>query len=136
MKNSGIALDKWSPKAQRLIASALEAENKKRRTPHERTDSPDYPSSSPESERVVRNAPLEQDETPPLYSGRVSIRIVSHRKRLCDPDNLCVKAIVDCLRYSGIIANDRPEDITLHVSQEKVKTSEEERTEIVISPIP
>jgi hypothetical protein len=67
------------------------------------------------------------------YPDRVRVSIVSFRTRLCDPDNLCPKYFVDCLRYAGLIRNDRLKDIILEVSQEKVRTREEERTEIVIS---
>lgn len=94
---------------------------------------PDSPSQSPESERSVRDGSLAASEAPQGGSGRVSIRIVSFRKRLCDPDNLCGKAFVDCLRYSGIIPDDRPEDIDYQVTQTKVRTSEDERTEITIT---
>lgn len=63
---------------------------------------------------------------------RVQLSIVSFRRRLIDPDNLCPKYFIDCLRYAGIIPNDREEDITLQVSQVKVKTKAEERTELEI----
>lgn len=62
---------------------------------------------------------------------RVRVRVVSFRSRLCDPDNLCPKYFVDCLRYAGLITDDTPELITLEVSQVKVKRGEE-RTEIEI----
>ncbi len=68
------------------------------------------------------------------YSVRCEVRIVSFRQRLLDIDNLYggVKYFVDSLRYAGLIYNDDPESITLHVSQVKVKTKQEERTEIEI----
>lgn len=69
------------------------------------------------------------------YPDRVRVSVVSFRTRLCDPDNLCPKYFVDCLRYAGLIENDRPEDISLQVSQVKVRTKSEERTEITIEPI-
>ena len=63
---------------------------------------------------------------------RVHVRVVSLRRRLCDPDNLCPKYFVDCLRYAGLIRNDRPEDIALEVRQVRVKSRDQERTEIEI----
>lgn len=62
--------------------------------------------------------------------GRIRVGIVSYRKRLIDPDNLCPKYFIDCLRYAGIIPDDSAKHITLEVSQEM---SDDERTEIEIS---
>lgn len=47
------------------------------------------------------------------------VRLTSYRKRLLDPDNLCPKYFIDCLRYSGLIPDDRPEDIQIEVHQAK-----------------
>jgi hypothetical protein len=69
------------------------------------------------------------------YTGRFHIRVVSFRRRLLDPDNLCPKYFIDCLRYAGFIPNDRQEDINLEVRQEKVASREEERTELTIIPV-
>jgi hypothetical protein len=62
------------------------------------------------------------------------VRIVSHRRRLLDIDNLTggAKYFCDGLRYAGLIPGDRPDQITLEVSQRKVKSKAEERTEIEI----
>lgn len=68
-----------------------------------------------------------------LHPNSVHVIIVSYRRRLLDPDNLCPKYFIDCLRYAGIIKNDTPDDIHLHVGQRKVKTKQEERTEIEIT---
>src|SRR5688572_4257222 len=44
-------------------------------------------------------------------SGRARVIIESRRARLCDPDNLFVKAILDAMRYQGLIRDDRLADI-------------------------
>ena len=63
-------------------------------------------------------------------ASRVHLRIVSIRKRLLDPDNLSVKWLIDCLRYSSIIRGDEPDKITLQVEQRKCSKGEAEATEI------
>jgi hypothetical protein len=50
-------------------------------------------------------------------AGRIRVVITSSRRRLIDPDNLCPKYFIDCLRYSGLIPDDSPEHITLEVKQ-------------------
>jgi hypothetical protein len=67
-----------------------------------------------------------------IHTARLVVRIVSLRRRLLDPDNLCPKYFIDGLRYSGLIPGDRPQDIILEVRQEKVSSKENERTEIEI----
>ena len=69
------------------------------------------------------------------HPNRVHVCIVSFRARLCDPDNICPKYAIDCIRYAGIIRDDRPQDITLEVRQQKV-SKEQERTEITITENP
>lgn len=88
------------------------------------------------AECPVRQAPLGAHEGETFYSGRVSVRVTSYRRRLLDPDNLCAKWFLDACRYSRLIRDDRPEDITFSVSQEKVTQPEDERTEILIEPSP
>lgn len=66
-----------------------------------------------------------------------SIRIVSVRKRLIDPDNLVCKYAIDCCRYAGLLPEDNAETIRdLSVSQRKCQKGEEEHTEITISLMP
>lgn len=43
---------------------------------------------------------------------------------------------MDCCKYAQLIRDDRPQDITLEVRQEKVSNPEDERTELAIIPIP
>lgn len=89
--------------------------------------------SSAKPEQTICDEPMAKKKREERYPDRVRVSIVSFRTRLCDPDNLCPKYFVDCLRYAGLICNDRPQDITLEVSQIKVKTKTEERTEIELT---
>jgi hypothetical protein len=91
------------------------------------------PSSVPQ--RPLRDAALAESEGEKGYSGRVSVRITSFRRRPMDPDNLTVKWYIDCLRYAGILRDDRAADIDLVTAQKKVGRKEEERTEIEVTPI-
>lgn len=101
----------------------------------ERASQTDRETSRAESEQTLRPPSVEPPQGETLYSGRVSVRVVSYRRRLLDPDNLCAKWFLDACRYARLIRDDRPQDITYSVSQEKVACKEEERTEILISPI-
>ena len=84
---------------------------------------------------AVRHEPVEQEKREARHAGRFHVRVVSFRRRLLDPDNLCPKYFIDCLRYAGLIPDDRAQDITLESRQEKVGSKAEERTEIEIIPI-
>ncbi len=93
------------------------------------------PAPSPVAKRPVRDAALAEGEGEKGYTGRVSVRITSFRRRAIDPDNLCGKYALDCLRYSGILRDDRAAEIEFSTAQKKVTRKEEERTEIEIAPI-
>jgi Holliday junction resolvase RusA-like endonuclease len=81
---------------------------------------------------VVQDDTLGPAEREEENTGRVLVSVVSFRRRLCDTDNLCAKWLIDCLRYVGLIRDDSPEYVTIKVSQVKVKTKAEARTEIEI----
>lgn len=68
------------------------------------------------------------------YSGLPEIRITFYRRRLADHSrSVSEKALVDGLQYAGLIAGDSESEIRLtHVTQAKVGTDEEERTEVEI----
>jgi len=87
-------------------------------------------------EQVVCNESVATATREAPNTGRFRVRITGYRRRLLDPDNLCAKYFVDCLRYAGLIPNDREQDITLEVGQIKVAKKENERTEILITPHP
>ena len=61
-------------------------------------------------------------------AGKFRISVTGRRRRLIDPDNLCPKYLIDCLRYAGAIPDDRAQDIELSVRQEKIGSKEEEVT--------
>lgn len=65
---------------------------------------------------------------------RYAVSIISHRSRLCDPDNLCAKYFVDGLRYAQIIVDDTAAIVDYRIRQQKAAKGEE-RTEIIIERI-
>lgn len=83
-------------------------------------------------ERTPCDEPLETDQGQEGTAKPVHIRFTSVRKRLCDPDNLCVKWLLDCLRYCGAIEGDEPEKISLEVKQRKACSGEPEHTLIEV----
>ena len=85
-----------------------------------------------DTKRLVRDEPLEAEEGYP-FSARVDIRVHHVRKRLADPDNLCIKAVIDALRRSGILREDTQEFVrSVAHTQEKGKP---ERTIIEITEV-
>jgi hypothetical protein len=64
------------------------------------------------------------------YTGRILVRIKISRKRCVDPCNAGQKYLVDCLRYAGILVDDREEDIALEIHQEKTRGEEETLIEL------
>lgn len=80
----------------------------------------------------VRHEPLAAGQAPQGDPRQRRVSVVSYRCRLIDPDNLCPKFHIDGLRYVGAIDDDTARHITLSVSQVKVGSKAEERTEIEI----
>lgn len=91
--------------------------------------------SGAKPESAVLNEPLAKACGEESYPTRFAISIVSFRTRLCDPDNLVGKYFVDALRYEELVPDDTAEIVDYHISQRKVKTKQEERTEITITPL-
>lgn len=120
---------------QRLLQSMAEAERLKHRLkyecPHPNENETYRPLPNPKPEPTVRHEPLAAGPGTPPRTRRTLVRIVSFRSVLLDPDNLCVKGLVDGLRYCRIIPDDREADIELSVSQRKCR-KEEERTEVEV----
>ena len=83
-------------------------------------------------ERAPVHEPLEARQGEEGGSGKFLVRFESVRKRLCDPDNLSVKYLLDSLRFARVIPGDEPEKITLEVTQRKCAKGEEEHTMIEI----
>jgi hypothetical protein len=91
---------------------------------------------TPVVERDLRLRALGTDEPKKSDTGRFLVRVTSFRRRLLDEDNLCEKYVVDCCRYAGLLPGDAPGTTRIEVRQEKVRSKEEERTEIVIERAP
>ena len=91
------------------------------------------PSAKPK--QALLDVPVEPSRGKAAYSGRVTIRIESFRKRLIDPDNLCPKYLVDGLRYANIISGDSAAEVEIVTTQTRVSSKAEERTAITITPI-
>lgn len=83
-------------------------------------------------ERALEDWPLAACEDAKPIAGRVLVRFTSRRRRLIDPDNISVKASLDCLRRAGILANDTAEHVSLETRQEKVGKGEREETVVEI----
>lgn len=79
-----------------------------------------------------KHEPLEENGVKEANTIRPVVCITSFTTRLQDPDNTFAKYHIDSLRYSGVIKDDRAQDIELFVYQEKVKTKKEEKIEIEI----
>lgn len=98
---------------------------------------PDFGSavSNPLTEPAVRPADLSnagKKENP----RRCAVRIISCRRYLLDPDNLCPKFFIDALRYENVIPGDSAKHIVYSIEQRKVERREEERTIIEITLLP
>ena len=93
----------------------------------------ELPSAKPQYHAQLQ--PLAAADKEKGNSAPCKVSIISYRRRLLDIDNLYggVKWFVDALRYEGVIRDDDPESIALTVSQVKVKTKQEQRTEIEIA---
>lgn len=120
---------------QRMICNASRAVQRLNRRlaieipyPHETDHHRQLP--HPEPEPAVRDEPPGTNAGKETGAPRAVVRLRSYRTRLLDPDNLCPKSLIDGLRRSFLIPGDRPQDIELTVTQEKVARRSQERTEI------
>lgn len=86
-------------------------------------------------QQIVCHEPVAATPRKEVNTDRFRVCVTGFRVRLLDPDNVCPKYFIDCLRYAGLIPNDRASDITLEVRQEKVKLKSDERTEIELTKI-
>ena len=89
--------------------------------------------SGPKPQQAIRHEPLGSKQVKVEHPKRCKISVVSYRKKLLDPDNLCPKFFIDSLRYEGLIADDTAAHVVIEVRQEKVK--DDPRTEITITPL-
>ena len=68
------------------------------------------------------------------FNSQVRLRIDTFRVRLADADGISAKAIIDGLVHCGILRDDSTKEIAepVEIYQHKVKTTDQERTEIRI----
>jgi len=83
-----------------------------------------------ESKSSVQHGAMGKDGGKKTNTGRVLVRIAIRRRRLVDPCNAGQKYLVDCLRYSGLLRDDREQDIALEIHQEKTREEEETLIEL------
>lgn len=98
---------------------------------HDNLPSPQIPDAKPKEQAGA----LEQDHEGEAPSpGRPLVRFTLRRVRLLDADAKwgSVKDALDGLHYAGIICGDREDQITLEVTQERVRTFKEEETLIEV----
>lgn len=91
--------------------------------------------SGAKPQQPVRDVPLAENKGEARNKGRFQVSIVSFRRRLMDPDNLCGKYFLDQCRYDGHIPDDTAAVIGYSISQTKVFRKQDERTEIEITPL-
>ncbi len=98
---------------------------------HSQTHSP-LPDAKPERDKAAALGAAIQGEAKGIQ--RVVVRFTGYRVRPLDPDNFAgsIKDLLDGLRHSGILHGDEPWRIKLETEQEKVKSYDQERTEIEI----
>lgn len=88
-----------------------------------------------ELERYDEHAAMGKSGEKKADRRRFLIRVTSVRNRLIDEDNLCVKLVVDCCRYAGLIPGDSPGEAKIEARQRKVAKSEVPHTIVEISEI-
>ncbi|NBW23039.1 MAG: hypothetical protein EBR82_85355 [Caulobacteraceae bacterium] len=87
-------------------------------------------SRNSESKSPVQHGAVGKAGGKKTHTGRVLVRITIFRKRLVDPCNAGQKYLVDCLRYVGLLVDDREQDIALEIRQEKTREEEETLIEL------
>lgn len=99
------------------------------------------PNANPTHPQVPLPEPIQQ--APALDSAHAGeaqvpglpiVRITHRRVRLLDAESkyAACKDLIDGLRYAGLLSDDREEDITLEVTQERVKHFRDEETVVII----
>ena len=87
-----------------------------------------------QSQSAVRKALDSNVQGTSASTASITVCLATFTCRPKDPDN-CIaghKPLIDALRYSGLIPNDRPEDIKLESEQKKVRHRDEEKTVVKI----
>jgi hypothetical protein len=90
---------------------------------------------NPVTQHATQQALVTLPKTKTISGNRTRIRITRFSTKPLDCDNYAggCKPIIDELRYAKLIQDDSPEDIEVDFRQIKVKTKNEEHTEIEIS---
>lgn len=66
---------------------------------------------------ALRHEPLGAAAGKEQVPRRIRVSLTAYRGKLADPDNLCAKYIIDCLRYCGAIADDDAKHIEVCIRQ-------------------
>lgn len=83
-------------------------------------------------ESTTRDEPVGSKKSARLDT-QCSICVHQKRHRLADPDDISAKALIDGVRYTGLLRNDSAKEIKeVRYTQEKCSTNEQEKTEITI----
>jgi len=91
------------------------------------------PASQPESVKrlaLVRRVPREEKSGPCFM-----VRFIAYAVRPCDWDGYHIKPIQDLLCHAGLLPGDAWHQLEGSVSSRKVHSPEEERLEILITPL-
>ena len=87
----------------------------------------------PELERHDEYAAMGKGRAEKTDRKRFLIRVTSVRCRLLDEDNLCVKLVVDCCRYAGLIPGDSAGEAKIEAVQRKIAKGETPHTIVEIT---
>lgn len=90
---------------------------------------------SAKPEPAVRNESVAKAAREKSHPARFLISVESRRRRLVDPDNLCPKYFIDCLRYAELIPDDSARFVEVRLLQLKVARKEQEGTQVTVTPI-
>ena len=86
-------------------------------------------------EQSSRNEPLPTERIQP-FGSPVRISVTVYRQIQCDTDNIAAKAAIDGLVRCGVLKDDSAKFVKEVVyRQEKVKSKEQEKTEILIESL-
>lgn len=63
-------------------------------------------------------------EKPATFNSPVRLRFTHYRKRLCDPDGLSVKAVIDALVAGKVLTDDSTKQVA-EITHRQVKSADE-----------
>ena len=94
-----------------------------------------YTPMRPKLERHDEYAAVGKGREKEANRERFLVRVTSVRNRLIDEDNLCVKLVVDCCRYAGLIPGDSAGEAKIEAFQRKVGKGEAAHTIVEITKL-